>query len=158
MLAAILTTLVTHSHSHLRWLLVTRICGTCCIACLYCYYTANATTLAVFGSAQPCYACAACVLAGARHVAAPPSPTWCLQHGTTALMWASELGDTVVVKMLSDKGANVDLSNKVRQRLILGVGAGRRRVAGMTRGGGADASSYPHNTSHTPTPSSTGSL
>jgi hypothetical protein len=53
-----------------------------------------------------------CFLAAGQHVA---SPTWCLQaFGRSALMYASEIGHTAVVKMLLDKGADVDLQDKVR--------------------------------------------
>ena len=40
-------------------------------------------------------------------------------------MWASEGGHSAVVKMLLDKGANVDLQNEVRQRSVVWCGARR---------------------------------
>jgi hypothetical protein len=46
------------------------------------------------------------------------SPTWCLQYGKSALVYASGKGRTEVVKMLLDKGANIDLQSKVSQSLM----------------------------------------
>ena len=59
------------------------------------------------------------VLRAARYVAAPPSPTWCLQDGWSALMWAGYKGHTAVVQILLDKGASIDLQNKVGQKLMV---------------------------------------